>query len=475
MKSSEEYLEGLRRMKPNVYMGGEIVKRDDPRIVPGINVMRMTYDLAEDPENAELFTTTSQYTGEEINRFCNVSNSVDDLLNKQKMIRKGTRLSGFCIQRCMGTDTINALSIVTKEIDDAHGTEYYQRFLEYIKNYQKQDMVGAAVQTDVKGDRSKRPHEQADPDMHVRVVSQNKDGITVRGAKEDITMASYCDELIVLPTRTLTPDEKDWAVSFAVPADWDNVYIINRASAPRERKYLKAPLNTYGSSDAMVIFDDTFVPWDRVFMCGEHEFGGRMALSFATSHRHSYCGCKPAVEDVIMGLIALSAEYYGIEGKHHIREKLAHLAGIAELIYAAGIAAAVESSKSTSGTQIPGPIYCNVGRRLAGENTYESWGMVADAAGGFPVTMPFEEDYYDPKMGPLINKYTMRNPKISAENMHRLQRTLADYLSSSWAGVWQVADMHGGGSPVMETIAILSNYDFNERKNVVKRLAGIED
>ncbi|MBM3157271.1 MAG: aromatic ring hydroxylase [Chloroflexi bacterium] len=475
MRTSEHYHEDLRAMRPNVYMGGKLVKRDDPRIMPGINVMKITFDMAKDPQNAELFTATSQYTKKKINRFCNVSDSVEDLLTKQKMIRTGARLSGFCIQRCMGTDTINALSIVTKEIDDANGTEYYQRFLEFIKGYQRKDQIAAAVQTDAKGDRSKRPHEQADPDMYVRVVKQTKDGIIVRGAKEDITMASYCDELIILPTRTLTKDEKQWAVSFAVPADWKNVHIINRASAPRERKYLKAPLNTYGSSDALVIFDDTFVPWDRVFMCGEYEFGGRMALAFAASHRHSYCGCKPAVEDIIMGLIALAAEYYGVADKHHIREKLAHLAGIAELIYAAGVAAAVDSTKASSGTQIPNPIYANVGRRLAGENTYDSWGKVADVAGGFPVTMPFEEDYYHKKMGPFINKYTVRNPKVSAENMHRLQRTLSDYLSSSWAGVWQVADMHGGGSPVMETIAILSNYDFEERKKVVKRLAGIKD
>jgi 4-hydroxybutyryl-CoA dehydratase / vinylacetyl-CoA-Delta-isomerase len=475
MRTSEEYLERLQAMKPNVYMGGQLVKRDDPQILPGINVMRMSFDLAQDPKTADMFTAKSNYTGKKINRFCNISHSVEDLLTKQKMIRHGTRLAGFCIQRCMGTDTINALSIVTKEIDDAHGTEYYERFKAFIKNYQDNDLTAAAVQTDVKGDRSKRPHEQVDPDMHVHIVSKNKDGIIVRGAKEDITVGPYCDELIVLPTRTLTPEEKDWAVSFAVPADWDNVHIINRASSPRARKHIDAPLNHYGSSDSLVIFDDTFVPWDRVFMCGEYEFGGRMALSFALSHRHSYCGCKPAVEDVIMGLVALTAEYYGVEKKHHVSEKLSHLAGTAELIYAAGIAAAVTSTKSSSGTQIPDTIYCNVGRRLAGENTYPSWGMVADMAGGFPVTMPFEEDYYDPKMGPMLHKYTMRNPKVSAENMHRLQRTLSDYLASSWAGVWQVADVHGGGSPAMETIAILSNYDFEERKNIIKHLAGIKD
>jgi 4-hydroxyphenylacetate 3-monooxygenase/4-hydroxybutyryl-CoA dehydratase/vinylacetyl-CoA-Delta-isomerase len=456
-------------------MGGAVVQRDDSRILPGVNVMRITYDTAADPEQEELFTARSQFTGEKISRFCHVSQSVDDLRKKQEMIRCGTRLSGFCIQRCMGTDTMNALSIVTKEIDEEKGTEYFERFLEFVKRYQRKDQIAAAVQTDAKGDRSKRPHEQVDPDLHVRVVSQNKDGIIVRGAKQDITMASYCDELVVFPTRSLTSDEKQWAVAFAIPADWDNVHIINRAVAPRERKFLKAPLNAYGSSDALVVFDDVFVPWERVFMCGEHEFGGKMALTFALCHRHSYCSCKPAVDDIIMGLIALAAEYYGVEGKSHIREKLSHLAGTAELIYAAGIAAAVSSTRSSSGTQVPDAIFSNVGRRLAGESTYQAWGMMADVAGGFPVTMPFEEDYYDSRTGPWIEKYTVRNPKVSVENMHRLQRTISDYLSSSWAGVWQVAAVHGGGSPAMETIAILNNYDFEERKKVVKRLAGIED
>lgn len=475
MRTSEEYLECLRAMKRNVRMAGEVVGRDDPRILPGVNVMRITYDAAEDPEHEALFTATSQFTGKKISRFCHVCQSVDDLLTKQKMIRTGARLSGFCIQRCMGTDTMNMLSIVTKEIDDEHGTEYFDRFVEFLKGYQEKDQIAGALQTDAKGDRSKRPHEQADPDLHVRVVSRNKDGIVVRGAKENITMASYCDELVVFPTRTLTADEKQWAVAFAIPSDWDNVHIINRATSPRERKHLKAPLNTYGSSDAVVVFDDTFIPWERVFMCGEHEFGGRMALCFAQCHRHSYCGCKPAVDDIVMGLIALAAEYYGVEGKSHIREKLSHLAGTAELIFAAGIAGAVNSTKSASGTQMPDAIYSNVGRRLAGESTYEAWGMMADVAGGFPVTMPFEEDYFDPKTGPWMEKYTVRNAKVSAENMHRLQRTISDYLASAWAGVWQVGAVHGGGSPAMETIAILSNYDFEARKKIVKRLAGIEE
>jgi len=475
MRTPEEYFESLRAMKPNVYMEGEAVKRDDPRLIPAINVMRLTYDMASDPQYEELFTATSHYTGEKINRFTNIYHSPEDLLTKQDMIRTGARASGFCIQRCMGLDAINAISVASKEIDEAHGTEYYSRFLEYIKNYQKNDLAGAGAQTDVKGDRSKRPHQQADPDLYVHIVDRTKDGIIVKGAKEDITMAAIANELLVFPTRTLRPEESDWAVAFAVPADWDNIYILNRSSAPRARKSLKAPLNTYGSCDAMIVFDNVFVPWERVFMCGEHEFGGRLALQFAINHRHSYTGCKPAVSDIVMGLIALAAEYYGVEGADHIRQKLADVAGIAELVYGAGIAAAVRSKKASSGTYMPDPIFCNVARRLAGENIYHEWNLVADVAGGFPVTMPYEEDYLNPKTASFVNKYTMRNPKISAENMHRLQRTLSDYLASGWGGVWQVAGVHGGGSPIMETIGILGAYDFEERKRVVRRLAGIPE
>ena len=266
MRTSEEYLDSLRAMKPNVYIGGEVVKRDDPRLMGGINVMKLTYDMANDPQYDGVFTAISHYAGEKVNRFCNIHHSSEDLLNKQKMVRIGTRATGFCIQRCMGMDAINAISVVSKEIDEAHGTEYYQRFLEYIKNFQKNDLAGCAAQTDAKGDRSKRPHKQVDPDLYVRVVDRNKDGIIVRGAKQDITTSSIANELLVFPTRTLTAEESDWAVAFAIPADWENIHIITRASAPRARINLKAPLNTYGSVDAMIVFDDVFVPWEKVYM-----------------------------------------------------------------------------------------------------------------------------------------------------------------------------------------------------------------
>ncbi len=473
MISSQEYLERLKAMKPNVYMGGEPVSRDHPLIMPGIRVIALTYDLAQDPQYQELLTATSHLSGERINRFTHIHQSPEDLLKKQEMTRVLTRKTGFCIQRCMGVDAMNALSVVTQEMDDRLGTEYHQRFLNYLEYWQEKDITGCCAQTDAKGHRKLRPHQQPDPDAYVRVVKKDAKGIVVRGAKRHITVGSYAEEIIVLPTRVMTPEEKDWAVAFAVPGDAQGLYLVNRASAPRPRKHLKAPLASFGSSDTLTIFEDVFVPWERVFMCGETEFAGDLALLFALFHRHSYTGCKPAVTDVIMGFTALAAEYHGIEKAQHIQMKLADLIGVAELVYGAGIAAGVKAKKSSSGTWIPDPVFCNVGRRHAGEHIYHEHHILSEVAGGIPATLPYEDDFFYPELGELVNKYTRHRTDIPAEYQHRCFRCIGDLAVSAFGGVWQYAGVHGGGSPIMETIALLKNYDLEEKKQVAKELAGI--
>ncbi|WXG44674.1 MAG: 4-hydroxyphenylacetate 3-hydroxylase N-terminal domain-containing protein [Promethearchaeati archaeon SRVP18_Atabeyarchaeia-1] len=473
MKTSKEYYQTLKSMKPNVYVGGEEIGRDDPRLLPGINVISHTYDLATNPKYEKLLTATSHLTGEKINRFCNIHHSVDDLLKKQEMTRTLCRMVGGCIQRCMGIDAMNALSVVTYGVDKKFGTDYNKRYLKYLDYFQKNDIAANCAQTDVKGDRSKRPHEQKDPDLYLRVVERRRDGIVVRGAKAHNTIAGYAEEIIVTPTRFLTPEEKDWAVAFAIPADWDNVHLVCRVTNPRERKKLDAPIAHLGDVESLTIFDDAFIPNDRVFLNGETEAAGILALLFALFHRHSYTGCKPAIGDITMGYTALVAEYNGVEDAKHVQAKLADLISTTELVFASGIAAAHTSTKDASGTYIPNTIYCNVGRRHAGMNTYHEAEILADIAGGLAATLPYEEDFYHPKVGPLLNKYIMRKPDVPAENIHRCYRAIGDAICSGLAGVMQIAGVHGGGSPVMEEIAILKQYDIKQRKEIAKYLSGI--
>ncbi|MFQ5814241.1 MAG: 4-hydroxyphenylacetate 3-hydroxylase family protein [Anaerolineae bacterium] len=473
MKTSQEYRERIKAMRDNVYMDGELVSRDDPRIEPGMNVIAVTYDLPQDPQYEGVFTATSHLTGEKINRFCHIHQSAEDLLKKQEMTRLYCHRTGGCIQRCMGIDVMNALSVITYEIDQVHGTEYYQRFLAYLRYFQENDLCANCAQTDVKGDRMKRPHQQVDPDLYLRIVDRRKDGIVVRGAKAHNTTGPYADEIIVIPTRFLTKEEGDWAVAFAIPADAEGVKLICRPCAYRPRKQLHAPIADFGDVESLTIFDDVFVPWERVFMAGEQEFGGPLALLFALYHRHSYTGCKPATSDVLMGMAALVAEYNGIEKAKHVQLKLADMIGVAELVYAAGIAAGVKGFPASSGTFIPNVVYSNVGRRHAGENIYHEYEIVADLAGGLSATLPLEGDFLSEETGPLVAKYLMRNPQISAENQYRCFRLISDAICSSMAGVGQIAGLHGGGSPIMEAIALLSNYDLEAKKEIAKHLAGI--
>ncbi len=474
MRTAQEYLESLRKMRPNVYMNGKVIPRDDPSLIGGINVISTTFDLAADPGYADLATAKSHLTGKTINRFTHVHQSVDDLLKKQEMTRVMCQLVGGCIQRCMGIDGTNALSVVTKDCDNAFGTDYHERFLKWLEYFQENDLVACCAQTDVKGDRSKRPHEQADPDLYVRIVEKRDDGIIVRGAKNHITIAPYAEEIIVVPTRMLTEKDADYAVAFAIPADTPGVKLVTRATMPRERKHLKTG-KVIGSADSFVIFEDVFVPKERVFLCGEHTFGGMLALMFALYHRHSYTGCKPAATDVIMGQAALVAEYNGIEKAPHVRDKLADMVAVAELVYGAGIASAVKAKRAASGTYVPDVVFANVARYHAGVKLYHEYEILADLAGGLPATLPPEEDFYNPETGPLLHKYIMRNPKISAENQHRLFRLLSDTLCSAHSGVMQVAGLHGGGSPIMEKIAIMGTYDIESKKKLAKYLAGIQD
>lgn len=475
MRTSEEYVTKLSRMRKNVYMDGKLVRRDCSELLPSIRVLSKTFDLVDEPEFRDLITATSHLSGDTINRFTHVNRSGDDLRKKQRMIRKTCHLTGGCIQRCMGCDAINALSFTTYEVDKAYGTEYHKKFLKFLDHFQKNDMVAAAAQTDVKGDRSLRPHEQKDPDLYVHVVEKSEDGIVVKGAKNHITMAAIADEIICLPTRAMKEEDADYAVAFAIPADSEDVELITHVANPRPRKVFKAPISDFGFADSFVVFDNLFVPWERVFMCGEWPFAALLAHGFALFHRHSYTGCKPAITDIVTGASTLVSEYQGISGKTHVRSKLAHLASVAELVYAAGIAAAVEGEKHESGTFIPNTVYANVGRRHAGMNIYHEYEILTDLAGGLPSTLPFEGDFVNPKTKEYLEKYIMRKEDVPSEKIQLCFRLLSDMLCSSLSGVSAVAGVHGGGSPIMEEIIIAATYDFDKKKKIAKYLAGIRE
>jgi aromatic ring hydroxylase len=460
----------------NIYIGGEKVRRDDHRLRPGINVLDVTFDLAQDPNWKGLATATSSITGEEINRWNHLPQNPYDLMQKQKLIRLASRRVGGCIQRCMGHDALTALAICTKEIDEAKGTDYHVRFMEYLRDYQQKDCDGCCAQTDSKGDRTKRPSEQPNPDAYVHVVEEREDGIVVSGIKMSITQAAYADEILVIPTRALMEGDRDFAVAFSIPGDWDGVKLITRPVWLREKDDPGAPpLCKYGVSDSVIVFDNVFVPKERVFMCGEWEFGRRIALLFADSHRHSYSGCKPGISDILCGATALAAEANNIQKIAHVREKLSQYAGNAELAFAAGVAAAVYGEKTSSGVFFPNEIYANVGRRLTGELMYHEYNILTEIAGGIAVTLPFKEDFSAEETKKYLDDFIVRNPKLSPEISLKIWKLIENIGASPMSAWYEIAGVHGGGSPIMETIALNIGYDYDEKKRLGRYLAGIDE
>ncbi len=482
MRTVEEYKEALYKMKPNVYIGDEKVGRDDWRIQGGINIIKETYSCAVDPRYEDLCTAISHFTGKKINRFTHIHQSKEDLFKKQRMTRVLCHRVGGCIQRCMGIDALNALSVVTYECDEALGTNYYDRFKKYMIDFQERDLAASCASTDAKGDRSKRPHEQENPGAYVKIIENRDDGIVVRGAKQCITNTTYVDEIVSVPCRFLTPEDSDWAVSFAIPADWDGVKLLSRPAwvhgvqdLPEE---FRCPTTELGDVETFIIFDDVFIPKDRVFLNGKETpdataYGGFLALLFAHYHRHSYTGCKPAISEILASACSMAAEYNNVENAKHVSTKISHLIGTAELVFAAGESSALHSEKSPSGTQIPDEVLTNAGRRLAGENIYEEYKILADITGGIMATLPYLETFTNSEVGELALKYMQRNPKIDPIKALKIVKGIETLGCSDIGGILQVAGLHGGGSPQMETIAMMGRYPMKDLKKVAKYLFGI--
>ena len=486
LRTKTDYLKALAGKRRNIYYDGHLIDRTDELQMACINTMSLTYDLAQDPKCNDLMLAKSHITGETINRFTHVHQSTEDLHKKQDMTRFICQVAGGCIQRCMGVDGTNACNAITYEADKANNrsTEYHKNFLKWLERFQKEDLIGCCAQTDVKGDRMKRPSQQIDPDLYLHVVERKSDGIVVRGCKVHNSEASIADEIIVVPTRALLPEEKDYAVAFAIPADWEGIKQVVTIHNLRERKVYKKGF-VQGGTDSYTIFDNVFIPWERVFICGETVHGAVGALLFALFHRHSYSGCKPALGDMMLGAVALAAEYNGIAKAGHVRDKLAEIIMTGELGYAAGYTASdlgkpevympgVGFLSYGPGSYIPNSIYCNVGRCLTGEAVYREAEILCDISGGIPATFPHEADFVNPETGNLLKKYTMRNPNIKADDAIKFWMHVGDWLCSASSGVMMVGNYHGGGSPVMESIAITTQYDIEARKKMVKRIAGIE-
>jgi 4-hydroxybutyryl-CoA dehydratase/vinylacetyl-CoA-Delta-isomerase len=479
MMTAQQYEESLRKLNLVVYMFGERVKNvvDDPIIRPSMKAVAKTYDLAHRPEHEDILTATSHITGNKINRFTHIHQSIEDLVKKSKMGRLLGRETGCCFQRCVGLDALNALSIVTFNIDEKYGSEYCPRFLKYLEYVQENDLTCDGAMTDPKGDRRLPPHKQPDPDHFVHVVEERKDGIVVRGAKAHQTGAVNSHEIIVMPTMSMNKEDEDYAISFALPSDTEGiVYVMGRQSCDT-RKLEEGTMDQgnllFGGHEALVVFDDVFVPWDRVFMYKEYDFTGELVENFASYHRQSYA-CKVGVGDVLIGATQTVAEYQGTEKASHIKDKIIEMNHLNETLYCGCLSCASEGHKEPSGTYCVNTLLANVHKQNVTRFPYEISRLAQDIAGGLMVTMPSEKDFKSPETGKWLKKYYKANPEVSTVNRMQILRLIENITLGTAAVGYLTESMHGAGSPQAQRIMISRRVNMKEKQKAAKKLCGIE-
>ena len=451
---------------------------DNPILRPALNSVRITYDLAQKPEYQDLMAAVSPYTGERVNRFTHIHQSASDLVKKVKMQRLLGQQTASCFQRCVGMDAMNAVFSTTYEIDQKYGTSYHQSFLTFLKMVESQDLTVDGAMTDPKGDRSKAPHQQEDPDLFLRVVERRPDGIVVRGTKMHQTGILNSHEVIVMPTISMGPEDKDYAVCFAVPMNTKGIYMIVGRQSCDTRKLEGSELDMgnaeFGGVESVTVFDDVFVPNDRIFLNGETEFAGMVVERFAGYHRQSYGGCKVGVGDVLIGAAALAADYNGCAKASHIKDKLIEMIHLNETLYCCGIACSAEGYPTASGGYIIDLLLANVCKQNVTRFPYEIVRLAEDIAGVLVVTAPSEADFRDSELGPVIEKYLKAAPGVTVENRLRVLRLIENLCLGTAAVGYRTESMHGVGSPQAQRIMIARQGGLEHKKELAKAIAHIK-
>jgi len=472
LMTSSEYHESLRAYKPRVFINGRAVESvpDEPLLEPGINAVGVTYDFAHLPEYLPVMTARQGTSGNVVNRMVHINENSTDLLCKLEAVRLVCKVSG-CAMRYLTHDALNGIYQATRRTDDAHNTDYSQRFLNYLHQVQDRDLTLAVAMTDAKGDRSRRPGQQENPDVYVHIKERRSGGIVIRGTKAIVTGAPYVHEFLVMPCRTHTKEDADFAVCCAVPVDAPGVTIIARPAGRPGESAAKFSAK-YGQSTGVVVFEDVFVPYDKVFLAGEYEEGGFLTTSYATHHRHSCIGARAGFGDLLIGAGALMVEANGLDpDRHgHIREQMVDLITITESFFACGVAASVYCTEDPAGSVMPDTVFSNIGKLLLATKIYDMQRIAHYVSGGLIVALPGPDEDHNPETRASLTAVLGGRPDIPMEQRMEVARLIEDLTVSGQSGWYSVISLHGGGSPEAMKREIWRNYPVLEKAELVQNL-----
>ena len=470
--SAADYRESLRRYGPRVFVDGDAVPSvaDEPRLLPGINAIGLTYDYALRADLEPVMTARQQSSGQAVNRLLHVPATSQDLLNKLEAVRVVCQETG-CAERYLAGDAFAGIFAATKRTDDDAGTDYHQRFVEYMHKAQADDLAIGIAMTDGKGDRSLSPHQQPNPDSYVHIAERRKNGIVLSGVKAIITGAPYVHELLVMPCRSMKEADAEFAVCCAVPIDAQGLTIVARPAGRPGEAAAKFSAR-YGQSTGVALFDRVFVPWERVFLAGEWQHSGFLTTSYATHHRHTCIAARAGFGDLLIGAGALMTEANGLDLDQtpNLREAMIELIKIVEGFYACGVAASVYAQQDPAGVALPDAVFANIGKLLLATQIYDMHRLAHHLSGGLVVTLPGPDEDHNPATAGRLSEVLTARSDVPYEQRIEVARLVEDLTASYQGGWYSVISLHGGGSPEAMKHEIYRQYPIGNKVDLVERL-----
>jgi len=477
IKNGGEYIQSLKNLHPIIFYKGKKIEdvTRHPATAPHVRAAAMTYALVNDEKYRGLATAVSHLTGHTISRFTHVHRNAEDLIKKIKLLRTLGQKTGTCFQRCVGFDGINATYSVAYEMDQKYGTNYFERFKKWLIYIQEENLMVVGAMTDPKGDRSKGPADQSDPDQYVRIVERRSDGIVIRGAKLHMTGAVNSHEVLVMPTTAMDEQTKDYAVVCAIPIDSPGITMIFGRQVNDDRKDNQERIDvgkpSFGvvGGEAVIVFENVFIPTERVFMDGQADFTGILVYRFAAHHRANYGACKTGLMDVLTGAVSYLSQIQGTIKGSHVRDKITEMIHLSETLYSSSIACSAEGQPTPSGAYMVDTMLANVCKQNVTRFHFEVARLALDIAGGFVATLPSQYDLESQEIGHLVRKYFSGVEGIPTE--HRVK--IARLIEAMTGGTALVESMHGAGSPQAQRIMIFREGDLEKKIKLAKALVGI--
>lgn len=469
LRSPEQYRQSLRDHRRVFYRGERVADvTTHPILRLAVEHASLDYKMAEDPIYRDLAVTEDGFS-----RYFTTPRSSSDLLARSALIEAATRAGKTLVVliKEIGTDALFALLAIA----DTLGEPYASRIRAFYEHCRDNDLAVCVAQTDVKGDRSVGPSQQPNPDVYLRIVERRSDGIVVRGAKIHTSVSVNSNELIVLPTRAMGPDDGDYAVAFAVPVDTPGLLLVaSPYLTTKDKTAAEHPVSAeHKMVETVTLFDDVFVPAERVFLAGEVEHAGELARGFVEFHRFTAVSYKLPLVDALVGAALTAARVNGLDRAGHVRDKLSQLICYAETLRALTHHAA-ERAKVISDIAIPDTLLVNIAKLQFAAGLHNAFQLVQDIAGGLVVTYPAPEDLDHPAYGMALGRYLESAGGMSGRERLRVMSLISDLTAGEYGGYQAVLAVHAEGSIEAEKLTILAQYDRKSAFEYARWLSGID-